>query len=115
MASTKWYVKQGDSGGYITEQLLDENLEPVDLTLIEELAFEMQMPGSETVAVADTVNTEVYGDPEDGTVRYQWQSGDLDTYGQYFFEWRVLFSTGQVQTFPSSGYNYIEVIKQLNN
>lgn len=115
MPGTKWSVKQGDSGGYLTERLLDENLDPVDLTAVQTVTFEMQRLADGTPVVADSDHTEVVGDPLDGIVRYQWQAGDLDEYGEYFFEWRVVFSTDQIQTFPSDGYNTVEVIRQLNN
>ena len=115
MAGTKWYAKQGDQYGYITEQLLDENLDPVDLTAIQSVTFEMQTPGSGLPTVSDSANCEVLGNPLDGIVRYQWQPGDLDAHGQYFFEWRILFSTDRVQTFPSNGYNFIAVLRKLND
>lgn len=109
---TKWYVKQGDSYGYVTEQLLDEQRAPVDLTAIVELGFYMRERGASPL-VANTTDTEVLGDPEEGIVRYQWQPGDLDVSGEFQFEWRVTFSTDQVQTFPSNGYNTIEVIRNI--
>jgi hypothetical protein len=112
MLGTKWYVKQGDSYGYVTEQLLDEKLDPVDLTAIIELGFYMRERGAAPI-VADTAHTEVLGDPTEGIVRYQWQAGDLDTAGEFQFEWRVTFSTDQVQTFPSNGYNTIDVVRNL--
>ena len=112
---TKWYVKQGDVGGYLTEQLLDENRQPVDLTAIESLAFTMKLHGQEAAYIDGATNaTEVVGDPTLGIVRYQWQGGDTAEPGEFYFEWQVVFSTDQVQTFPSNGYNVVEVIRQLN-
>jgi len=112
--STKWYAKQGDKGGYITEQLLDELLEPVDLTAVESVRFEMERRLPPDTTVADDEHVEVLGDPLDGIVRYEIQDGDTDVPGEYRFEWRVEFSTGRIQTFPSSGFNTLEVIRQLN-
>lgn len=113
-SGTKWTAKQGDVYGYIVEQLLDENLEPVDLTAITSLRFEMERRGDTDPTVADDDHTEVIGDPTDGIVRYTWQPGDLDEPGEFRFEWRVEFSTDRVQTFPSNGYNTVEVLRQLN-
>lgn len=111
---TKWFAKQGDKGGFITEQLLDENMAPVDLTAVESIRFEMERRRTPEYEVADDTHTEVLGDPLDGIVRYTIQDGDLDVPGEFRFEWRVVFSTDRVQTFPSNGFNTLEVIKQLN-
>ena len=109
---TKWYVKEGDFGGYLTEQLLDENREPVDLSLAT-VAFTMRR-STDGEAYVDGGAAEVVGDPLDGIVRYQWTDGDTAEPGEFRFEWRVTFSTDQIQTFPSNGYNTVEVLRHLN-
>lgn len=46
----------------------------------------------------------------DGTVRYDWQAGDLDTAGDYVSSWRIKFTDNSVEhTLPG---NTISVVAQ---
>lgn len=47
-------------------------------------------------------------DAENGEVRYDWQSGDLDTVGDYNAEFRVQTASGP-RTVPASGYIPVKV------
>ena len=109
MAGTVWYVKRNDTYGNVTEQLLDENLSPVNLTGCT-VKFNMRLKTAATAKVsasASIVNAAT------GTVQYQWQSTDTDTAGEYRAEWQVTFASGRVQTYPNSTYNTIYILSDL--
>lgn len=64
-------------------------------------------------AISKTATT---SNPTTGTVSiaYTTQSGDLGTSGVYSQEWELTFSGGAVLTFPSDGYNKVQIIDDLN-
>ena len=105
----EWWVKQNDTYGYITEQLLDENLVGVNLAGAS-VAFHMKRStdAAYKVKAAATVL-----DSANGIVRYAWTGTDLNTVGNFNFEWQVTFVSGKVLTFPNDGYNLIHVLKEL--
>lgn len=45
----------------------------------------------------------------DGIVAYEWQDGDTDTEGLYRAEFKVTFSDGLVQHYPSSGFILVQI------
>ncbi len=109
MAGTVWYVKRNDTYGNVTEQLLDENLSPVNLTGCA-VKFNMRL---KTASVAKVSAAATIVNAATGTVRYQWQGTDTNTTGDYRAEWQVTFSSGQVQTYPNDDYITIHIINDL--
>jgi hypothetical protein len=104
--SDVFYVKQGDTAPSVTTTLLDPDLAPSDLTGAT-VVFRMTN-GTTTIeapAIVETPETE-------GRVTYEWAPTDLDVWGGYAIEW-VVDQGGVIQTFPSDGYNWIEVIPNL--
>lgn len=55
----------------------------------------------------------IVGDPLAGRISYQWQLGDTDEHGMYLVQWRVVFSGGAVQYYPTQGYTNVEITPQL--
>lgn len=109
MAGTEWYVKRNDTYSSVTEQLLDENLSPVNLSGCV-VKFNMRL---KTAAVAKVSSSATIVNAATGTVRYQWQGADTDTAGEYRAEWQVTFSSGRVQTYPNDTYNTIHILSDL--
>lgn len=109
MSSNVWYVKRNDTYGNITEQLLDENLAPVNLTGCT-VRFNMRL---KTAAAAKVAANAAIVSAATGVVRYQWQGTDTNTSGEYRAEWQVTFPSGQVQTYPNDGYNTIMILSDL--
>ena len=48
-----------------------------------------------------------------GIVQYAWTSGDVNTAGVYWCEWRTTFSDGKQMSFPNDSYITFEIIKDL--
>lgn len=42
-----------------------------------------------------------------GYVEYVWAAGDTDTAGRFVAEWRVVFTDGTVQTYPTVGFDNV--------
>jgi hypothetical protein len=106
MSGDVFYVKQSDTGPSITTTLLDPDGVPVDLTGAA-VTFRM-VNADATVTGAAAVNSP----PTEGQVTYTWDTNDLDVWGGYSLEW-VVDQGGVIQTFPSDGYNWVEVIPIL--
>tara|TARA_R110000868_G_C10831439_1_gene759407 strand:- start:330 stop:668 length:339 start_codon:yes stop_codon:yes gene_type:complete len=54
------------------------------------------------------------GTATDGNVTYTLGTGFPTTPGQYRQEWQVTFADSTILTFPSSGYNVLEIVNDLN-
>jgi hypothetical protein len=100
-------VKQHDVSVIFTDTLEATGL--TDLNDVDEIVFVLRhVSGSPAVAGTASIVSSV-----ERTVRYVAQSGDLDTAGVYRQEWEVTFDDGAVLTFPSDGYNMVEVLADL--
>ncbi|CAB4176084.1 Domain of unknown function DUF2479 [uncultured Caudovirales phage] len=104
-----WYVKRNDTYGNVTEQLLDENLAPVNITGAS-VKFSMR---TRTGSVAKVSSAATIVTAATGIVKYQWVTGDTDTAGDYRAEWQVTFSSGKIQTYPNNGYDTISILQDL--
>ena len=107
MASV-FYVKQGDTRPYPRVRLDDGFGDPVNLTAVSGVKFQMRDSAGVTVLDAAAVP-----DPDQvtnrGYVEYRWVAGDTDTAGRFFAEWRVVFADGTIQTFPTVGFDVVLV------
>lgn len=101
-------LKQGDQKPEVEVQLLQQSssggTEPVDLSgadvkfyAVDPTTNELLIDG-ENVTIVDAAN---------GEVRYQWTSGDVDSYGFWKAEFVATYSDGSL-TFPNTGF--IDVI-----
>lgn len=101
-----FYVKQGDTAPSVTATLLNPDGTPTNLTGAT-VTFRMTN-GTDTVEAAAIVESP----PTDGQVTYEWAPGDLDVWGGYAAEW-IVDQSGATQTFPSDGYNWVDVVPNL--
>jgi len=98
-------VYQGDEGSSISATLTQSNGTPVDLTDAVEVRFIMQ-PDVNSPAIIDA-------DPTTGKVVYDLQLDDVDTPGDYKFNFQVEWLEGPI-TYPSSGPMTLRVLPSLN-
>lgn len=91
-------------------QQLDCVTTPIDLTGTT-VSFIMRHPSSSAPKVK-TAATIVDG--EAGEVSYAWADGDLDTLGTFRCEWEITYPDGRTLTVPSSGYDQIRVLADLD-
>lgn len=103
-----YQVKQGDHGETLRVRLLDRNDDPVNLTgatvrflVRASNADEAKIDAEATPDADQTENT--------GYVDYTFTEDDLDTQGIYRAEWEVTYSGGAVETFPTPGFDHINV------
>ena len=84
-----WSV--GNRNPPITENIVDENGNAVDLTGASGVTFSMRRVGSLSSATpkVNAAAATIVGSPTLGNVRYSWASGDVDTAGEYLCWWTV--------------------------
>jgi hypothetical protein len=100
--------KRGDIGQIFTDTLTAAG-NPVDLSDCTVLwCLKNIQTREERTAPAIIV------DAPAGDVEYVSQAADFTTAGVYRHEWQVTFTTGEVYTFPSAGWNTVQVVNDLN-
>lgn len=106
-------MKQGDlepSYRAFLSILSDGVLSAFDLT-DHTVKFVMVDSSSNSVKVnADAI---IEDPPTAGIVRYDWASGDTDTIGDYKVVIKVDPDTDDQRTFPTKGYDYLTIEKNL--
>jgi len=103
------YVKQNDTKPDILATILDDDGDVINLTDAT-VAFHMNT----SVGVSKVESAGKLVVASEGTVKYEWAVGDLDTVGTYTAEFQITFSDASVLTAPNSGYMTIVVIAELN-
>ena len=102
-------VKSGDTAPPVTATLLDAAGESVDLTAAESVRFIIATRTKPRTVLVDKPATA----QPDGTVTYEWETGDTDTPGRYLAEFEVVFDDGRIQSFPTDGYIDTVVVDDL--
>jgi hypothetical protein len=101
-------LKQGDQKPEVEVQLLQQSAnggtEPVDLSGASVKFYVVDPDTNELLIKGENVTIV---DAENGEIRYQWTSGDVDEYGFWKGEFVATFSDGDL-TFPNTGF--IDVI-----
>lgn len=104
-------IKAHDRLPAIAATLVDADSAPVDIS-DGTVTFIMADANTRMVKVASDA-TVVNG--SQGAVQYEWTGADTATPGEYVAEWQVTFSDGKQQTFPSTGYNTVTIVADLDN
>jgi hypothetical protein len=58
---------------------------------------------------------DVVGDPMLGVVEYAWIATDTDSPGDYFAEWEITFSGGDILSIPNDSYIDIQILPDLES
>lgn len=104
-----FFIKQNDTGPVITASLKDADYAAIDLTGAT-VRFLMRAVGSTSAKVDQSATVT---DEAGGLVKYEWQSGDTDTVGQFQAEFEVTYATNRVETFPNNSYVLVQVIDDI--
>lgn len=87
---------QGDTGPSINGTLkVTRTQNPLDLTNADVVRFQMRQDNDRRYTVDEAADVV---DPDAGTVRYDWQEGDLAVAGDYICQWEITWSDGTIQT-----------------
>ena len=104
-------IKTGDSGTQLAAVLTDSEGNPADISGAD-IRVLMRRRGDGFLIEGEAVNAQT--SPETfGNVYYIWQESDTvtDNVGLYRVEWEVTFELGEVQTYPSNGWNYVAIVR----
>ena len=69
------------------------------------------MSGVEKVNAVAAIESPTTG----GVLRYDWQTGDTDTEGEYHAEFEVDYGGGDKLTIPNNGYLVIKIYEDLDD
>lgn len=125
MATSKWWIKRGDTLPILTAALTDKasgaavnltSVTGVQLTLLRKTdSTGAPITGASPVERVGTV----VGDPTTGTVSYSfvagdWTGGTALPSGTYEAEWELTYNSGAIRTVPTEGYCYVIVGEDLD-
>lgn len=92
---------------------------PVEATL-EDASGPVDLTGATVKFIMSDMNrnlivdaSAVIVDAGTGKVKYEWQSGDTDTVGNFHGEFEVTWDGGKPQTFPNEGFIKIKINPDL--
>ncbi len=114
MPEPDFTFKLGDTASAIYATLEDSAGDPVDIEAAS-LRFKMSPLSSGTLVIDDVGVNAQNGDGSDGTlgdVIYAWPSLPTEA-GFYNGEFEVTYTTGDIQTFPNSGYILVNIVEDL--
>ena len=110
--STRFYIKQGDTGPALVATLKDADGTPVSLAGISAVRFHMsKLDGTAVLNQLATADPNQMTNP--GKVTYDWQDGDTDAAGMFVAEFEVDFGGGLVETFPNDSDLQIVVTREV--
>lgn len=105
-------ITQNDSGISLSSVLTDDN-EPVDLTGVSDVSFNME-DQFERVVISDTTQGRVnIVDKSNGVVEYVFGKNETNSVGTYYAEWQVTYSSGFVETFPTNTKLQVDIVEEI--
>lgn len=119
-----FHIKTGNTSPAIEAQLLDNNDDPVDLSVPDSpvsatVKFQLQLVGEDTLTVDNEATVE---DAVNGIVAYHWKDTDTDVEGSYKAEFDVDYDGGTIgddgtfnsdETFPNNDYLLVRIEENL--
>lgn len=98
----KKYMRQNDTKPFLQVQIYDATDNPVNSAVVDltGAAVRFIMRGADgTAKVTATLAGTEFIDRPNGIVRYEWETGDTDTCGEYCVEFEVTDSTAYISTY----------------
>jgi hypothetical protein len=102
-------IKQGDTSPALVADLKTPDRQPANLVGAT-VRFHMRNKRrsgdivDQPAAVTDAAN---------GQVRYDWQTGDTGTAGEFEVEFEATYADGTIETFPNKGYIDVTIPEQI--
>jgi len=103
-------ITSGDTAPRFEEELSYSNNEPVNLTGATVKFIMRAQTASEPKRLTGTVTI---SEPTKGKLYFTPSTADTAEAGNFMANWHVTFAGGEVQSFPSSGYLWVEVQQNL--
>src|SRR3954467_11020974 len=100
-----WFMAQRATAPPLVAQLLGGDGAPVNLA--GATVRVQTYPSIGAPALLDTPATVT--DALHGTVQYNWSAGGTATAGEFLMQWWVTFAGGQLERFPTPGYDLLHV------
>jgi hypothetical protein len=105
-------IKRGDTKGKFIDTLTLDGV-PINLTGCT-VKFLLRRRGRDKEQL--TINqVAVITDQPEGKVEYQPVAADVEVEGLYDHEWQVTFPSAEILTVPNSGFNTVEILRDLGN
>lgn len=108
--SGPFIIKQGDTSPSIAYTLYRPD--GVTAEILTGSTVKFVMASEDSIGTAKVKADAVVVDAITGEVRYDWATGDTDTFGGFVAEWEVTRADGSIETFPNGGYVPIAIIQQ---
>lgn len=102
---TEISMRQGTTLPVLQATVKDDNGDVIDLSTVTSVVFRMY--GNDGVKI-DNVAASVVSASE-GTIKYEWASGDTDTVASYNAHFKLTFVSGGIMIAPSRNTLNIEV------
>ena len=109
---TDFYLKRGDTREPLQVICQDANGNAIDLTGAS-AKFNMKN-GSGSLVVNDSTHCTIVT-AASGIVKYQWQTADTATAGDYTAEFQLTFGDGRILTFPNTTNLNVHIIADLGS
>jgi hypothetical protein len=102
-------IKQGDTAPALRVTLQRSNGNPVDLSTVDSVEFSLEDGDNEQIIQDDLSGAVSIINASEGLLQYSWEPGDTDTIGQKRAEFTLEFQSGEIETFPNSGFIIISI------
>lgn len=109
MASS-FHIKQNDTAPSIEAVLTDANGRVKSMANAAAVKFHMTSENGESL-ITDGIGMVV--NATKGIVAYDWQAGDTSNTGIHNAEFEITYTSGQVETFPNTGYIRVIIKDEL--
>jgi hypothetical protein len=102
-------IKQGDTAPALRVTLQRSNGNPVDLSTVDSVEFSLEDGDNEQIIQDDLSGAVSIINASEGLLQYSWEPGDTDIIGQKRAEFTLEFQSGEIETFPNSGFIIISI------
>lgn len=106
-------IKKGDTSPALRAELVNPDGSSAALSLAEKVEFFFNDPKKDFKVSDDLSGGVSILNESEGTVQYQWSDTDTDKVGQKEAEFVVTFENGKVQSYPNTGFIYIQVFEDV--
>lgn len=112
---TVFEIKRGDTNPPFEKRLRNEFGEPIDLSAVADVGFNMRDENYNIIVSDDTAGSVSILDASTGVVEYDWGASDTTDVGSYKAEFVVDFGADGIRSFPADDHYDIEITEDIND